>query len=665
MSDHLGPARAGADARHEDRPKVSRSSDSAGRRVWTDGVGLIAAGEGEQIELLADVMSAIRVGVYVWEPADPAHGDPSDPGTMRLVCANPASVAATGCAIEAVLGKTMREAFPAFADTEEAKVYTEVALGGRMRVFEDVQFRRNPVPDRLFRVRVFALPRRRVATAFIDVTGERIAEAQVIETLESISEAFYTLDREGRFTYINADGERLVGLSRAQLLGRTVLEVYPQTAGQPLTVARERALREQVAMSMETYYEPWDKWLSARFYPNRGGLAVYFTDVTERKQLEAQLLQSQKLEAVGQLAAGVAHDFNNLLTVIEGYAALARARLDDDPHFVAEALSEIHNATGSAAALTAKLLSFSRTRPLSTTYADVNEVVASALDLVDPLIGEDITVHRQLSPEFLGARIDTAQIQQVIVNLAVNARDAMARGGNLWVTTATVELDGASSPALEPGSYASVTVRDDGSGMDADTLARIFEPFFTTKPAGHGTGLGLSTAFATLKQAAGHLHAVSTPGQGTAFIIHLPIAAAPAAPEPVLAPGPTRGERGERGDGRILLVEDDTQLRRLLAKTLIAAGYDVLQAGSHDEALRHCWARRFDLMITDGVRPGRDDVTLARAATAHQPHMAVLYISGHQPGDNSRVAVTPDATFLPKPFTADELTARVRRLLER
>jgi signal transduction histidine kinase len=383
----------------------------------------------------------------------------------------------------------------------------------------------------------------------------------------------------------------------------------------------------------------------------------------ERRTLEAQLLQSQRIEAVGQLASGVAHDFNNLLNVIDAYSALAQTELERDASFVAEALEEIRSACASAAALTSKLLAFSRTQPLHTTVADLNAIVSSALDLVAPLIGEGIVVHRQLDPAFIGARVDLAHVEQVIVNLAVNARDAMSGGGNLWVSTHSVGLDEDSISGLEPGRYASVTVRDDGAGMDAQTLTQIFEPFFTTKSVGEGTGLGLSTALRTIGQAGGRLEATSTPGEGSTFTIYLPRAEPPVAPRTTVEPAPIASRRGGE---RILLVEDEGSLRQLFARILVSDGYDVVKAGSHDEALRECSGRRFDLMITDGVRPGDDDVALAQAAALHQPDMAVLYISGYKRDRVSGLEIEAgNAAVLPKPFSAGQLTERVHELLDR
>ncbi|MGA2010402.1 MAG: PAS domain-containing protein [Solirubrobacteraceae bacterium] len=617
--------------------------------------------------LFSSIVSEIDVGLYVWHL-----DDPGDPGAMRLVYANPASVAATGIPVADVLGLTLREAFPELAETDDVAVYAEVALGGETRFLGGVPFRGDLVCDRSYLVRVFALPLQRVAVEFNDVTGLREAEGRALETLESMSDGFYMLDADMCFTYVNAEAERLLGHRRADLVGRGMLDVLAQDAAQPLWAAHARALREQVAVVVEERYEPRDRWFSMRLHPGRQGLVVYFQDVTEQKRLESQLLQSQKLEAVGHLAAGVAHDFNNLLTVIEGYAALAQHKLSPDASFVADALREIRSATASATALTAKLLAFSREQPLHPVVADINGVVASALSLVAPLIGEDIAVHRELDPRTGSAVVDMTQIEQVLVNLAVNARDAMPGGGNLWVATGSAELaasGAAATPAGSPrpagstqdglpaGSYGWVSVRDDGCGMDGATLRQIFDPFFTTKPEGEGTGLGLSTAFGTIRQAGGRLEVASAPGAGTTFTIWLPQAELAVAPS---------GAPGGAGRARILLVEDEAPLRRLLAGALRGEGHVVIESGDSLEALRLCSSESFDLLVTDSVMPGGSGVELARAATARDAHLPVLHISGapieRDPGDAAELSAV---AFLAKPFSVDELLAQVSEMLER
>ena len=323
--------------------------------------------------------------------------------------------------------------------------------------------------------------------------AERAANARTIETWESMSDAFFTVDDAVRLTNVNGPAEQLLGHSRAELLTRKLLDFLPGAEGQPIWTGMLQALHDQIAGLAEGNFGLAGAWVSARFHPVEGGLAVYLQDVSEQKRLGAQLHQSQKLEAVGLLASGVAHDFNNVLTIIEGYSALGQARLESDPQFIVTALQEIRAASASAGALTARLLAFSRNDPAAIAVTDINEIVKRALNLVAPLIGEDITVHRILTPERIGVEVDASQIESVIVNLAVTARDAMGTGGDLWVASGLTHVDVAGAWELAPGGYAFVSVRDNGSGMDATTRDRIFDPFFTTKAAGQGTGLGRPT----------------------------------------------------------------------------------------------------------------------------------------------------------------------------
>jgi PAS domain S-box-containing protein len=464
--------------------------------------------------LFASIVTSIQVGLYIWQLEE---GDDLD--ALRLVYANPASAIATGVPVEDAIGRTMREVFPQ-AGGERAAECAEVARGAEGRLMGDVTHRDESNSTRIYRLRAFPLPMQQVGLAFNDVTGERTAEGRALAMLESMSDGFYMLDPQMRFTFVNAQGAKLMGRAREQMLGRAMLEVFPEGKGQALYEGQVRALQGQVTVVLEELYEPWDRWFAMRFYPSPDGLAVYFQDVTARKQLEAQLLQSQKLEAVGHLAGGVAHDFNNLLTVIDGYTSRAQARIDPQATAAVSALSEVRAATARASALTAKLLAFSRKQPLNTSVASVSAIVESAMDMLAPLVGEDIVVHRELDPDAGRALVDVGLIEQVLVNLTVNARDAMVGGGNLWVSTghATLQSDSESGA----GDYAFARVRDDGCGMDEPTLAQIFDPFFTTKPIGEGTGLGLSTAFGTVRQAGGRLEVSSAPGAGTTFTVWLP-----------------------------------------------------------------------------------------------------------------------------------------------
>ncbi|MCK9460057.1 MAG: response regulator [Proteobacteria bacterium] len=394
-------------------------------------------------------------------------------------------------------------------------------------------------------------------------------------------------------------------------------------------------------------------------------------DITARKhaearhsELEAQLLGAQKMEAIGRLAGGVAHDFNNLLSVIISYAEFAIDQLrESDP--VRSDLVEIHKAGQRAAALTRQLLAFGRKQMLAPEVLSLNDVVTDIESMLSRLLGEDVDVVTHLAEDLGNVTADRGQIEQVIMNLAVNSRDAMPEGGKLTIETANVELDesyAARHVAVVPGRYVLLSVSDTGCGMDAETQSRIFEPFFTTKERGKGTGIGLSTAYGIVKQSGGNTCVYSEPGQGTAFKVYLPRVSAPvveAAPKPV--------SEAPRGSETVLVVEDEDAVRRLTERILRAAGYRVLAASNGGEALLLCEKHgdAIDLLLTDVVMPqmgGRE--LFARLATI-SPGLRVLFTSGYT--DDTIVhhgLLAPGTRFIGKPFNAAALARKVREVLD-
>jgi signal transduction histidine kinase/CheY-like chemotaxis protein len=396
------------------------------------------------------------------------------------------------------------------------------------------------------------------------------------------------------------------------------------------------------------------------------------SEFVERKQAEEalrlkeeELRQSQKMEAVGRLAGGIAHDFNNLLTVITGYSQLLLGRRGSDAPDRVE-IEEINTAGARAAALTRQLLAFSRRQVLQPKVLELNAVVGNMERMLRPLIGEDIALHTVLQPQLGRVLADPGQIEQVIMNLAVNARDAMPHGGRLTIETANVELNETYARRLltiTPGPHVLLAVSDTGCGMDAETQKRIFEPFFTTKERGKGTGLGLSTVYGIVKQSGGSIWVYSEPGRGTTFKIYLPRVEAPAEsvePDTARARPPT-------GTETILLVEDEAGVRSLGRAALQVYGYTVLEATDGDEAIRICDGRRdaIHLLVTDMVMPEMDGRTLAERLTARLPRMKVLYLSGYAGGaivENG--LLNTGAAFLPKPFTPLTLARKVREVLD-
>ena len=389
------------------------------------------------------------------------------------------------------------------------------------------------------------------------------------------------------------------------------------------------------------------------------------TDITDRKLLEEQLRQSQKMEAIGQLAGGIAHDFNNLLTSVLGYSNLALNRLS--PHEpIREEIEEIQKAGDRAANLTRQLLAFSRKQLFEPVVLDVNARIVESTRMLSRLIGERIRLVTELDPSLGSVRADPGQIEQVLVNLVVNARDAMPEGGTLTIRTQNADVDAVSARrhfGAAPGEYVVLTVADTGTGIDAETQKRIFEPFFTTKEKPLGTGLGLATVYGIVRQTKGQIFVASEPGRGATFAIYLPrLDAVPRAD--IAAPALPRPSRGTE---TILLVEDEGPVRELTRRCLEQRGYAVLPAANAEEALDLVAEHRghLDLLLTDVVMPGASGPDLARRLTAERPGLQVLFVSGY-PDDSpgSAELIEAGSAFLQKPFTADTLARKVRDLLD-
>ena len=404
-------------------------------------------------------------------------------------------------------------------------------------------------------------------------------------------------------------------------------------------------------------------------FDERGALervSWYFLDRTEQKQLEEQLRQSQKMEAVGLLAGGVAHDFNNLLTVINSYSDLIQRRLGTGQNAIAEMIAEIRSAGDRASQLTRQLLAFGRKQVLAPVSLDLNGLVGGVESMLRRLIGEDITVSCELGARSPTVYADRGQIEQVVLNLALNSRDAMPQGGRIAIATRDVVVDAARAalhPGVASGSYVALVVADSGHGMDAETCARIFEPFFTTKGAGKGTGLGLATVYGILRQSGGFVEVESAPGQGATFTVYLPR-------DPGQTPRRARqSTQGHvvRGVETVLLVEDEDSIRALCRQVLVEQGYRVIEARHGEEALARTTGQLdgIDLLITDVVMPQMGGRALADRVQGERPGIKVLYISGYTDDDIVRHGVSEDSvSFLPKPFTPQMLLRRVREVLD-
>ncbi|HYP26289.1 MAG TPA: response regulator [Blastocatellia bacterium] len=411
----------------------------------------------------------------------------------------------------------------------------------------------------------------------------------------------------------------------------------------------------------------FDRYTSPILDPDgeSNGRVWFFRDLTEKRHLEEQLRQSQKMEAVGRLAGGIAHDFNNLLTAIIGYSQVL-LRKDDLMDSMRGPIEEIEKAGQRAASLTSQLMVFSRKQVLQPKVLDLNMVVRGIEKMIRRLIGEHITVETSLSPDLGRVRADPGQIEQIIVNLAVNARDAMPRGGTLVIETANVDFDQEYIKHhidLQRGPYVMLSLSDNGVGMDLQTLAHIFEPFFTTKEVGRGTGLGLATVYAIVKTCGGSVWVYSEPGQGTTFKVYLPRVEVPADKESYDEPG-----ESPKGSETILLVEDDETVRRLARSVLQMNGYDLLEATNGEEALMRYEQHTgpIHLVLTDVVMPQMNGSDLVTRVRFKYPDVKALFMSGYTAN-----AILDDevmkrgVAFLQKPFSAEVLLRKVREVLDK
>jgi two-component system, cell cycle sensor histidine kinase and response regulator CckA len=394
-------------------------------------------------------------------------------------------------------------------------------------------------------------------------------------------------------------------------------------------------------------------------------IEMFAEDITERRVLENQFRQAQKMEAIGRLAGGVAHDFNNLLTVISGYTEqLLERTAAADPAF--PKIDAIHHATDRAASLTRQLLAFSRKQLLELKVVDINAIVSGMERLLFPLIGENIELHTVLASDLGRTRADAGQIEQVLMNLVVNSKDALPRGGGITIQTANLDLGrdeiSREYQYIRPGPYVMLRVSDDGLGMDAETQARIFEPFFTTKEKGKGTGLGLSTVYGIIKQSGGYVLVQSEPGKGTTFRIYLPrVEDVADTTQPPRTQAPDR-----KASETVLLVEDEESVRQLIRETLEAKGYKVLEAKNGTQALEIAGRGKthIDILITDVVMPGMNGREVSSRLSVTHPNTRVLYLSGYAEDAIFHEGVLdPEASFLQKPFTLQTLARKVREVL--
>ncbi|HVM59964.1 MAG TPA: PAS domain S-box protein [Verrucomicrobiae bacterium] len=511
-----------------------------------------------------------------------------------------------------------------------------------------------------------------------DITERKGAEGVRLELaaiIESSEDAIFATNLDGTITTWNAAAERLFGYSATEATGQPVQMIIPPERAHEkqeifgrIASGRRVSQLEMVCLTKKGHHTD----ISISVSPIRDasgnivGASTIARDISERKRLQQQLQQSQKVEAIGRLAGGVAHDFNNILTTIIGYCDLTREEVDVRGNARTN-IEEIAAAAERAASLTRQLLAFSRKQTLQPKVLDLNAVVGNLDKMLRRLIGEDVDLITKLTTDLGRVRADPGQIEQVIMNLAVNARDAMPDGGKLLIETANIKLD--SETMLLPqdvptGAYVMIAVTDTGTGMTEEVKAHLFEPFFTTKPQGHGTGLGLSTCYGIVKQSGGHIHVYSEVGRGTTFKVYLPriLEGAPMdMPESAAVAHP-------KGTETILLVEDDQSVRGLSARLLRSKGYNVVEASNGQEALYVAKQRapgEIALLLTDVIMPEMGGRELADQFRAVHPNAKVLFCSGYtQEAIDRGGELEPGTAFLQKPYTPSVLGQKIREVLD-
>jgi len=502
----------------------------------------------------------------------------------------------------------------------------------------------------------------------------RRSEADFRSVVEDAPYGIYRASITGRFLQVNPALQKMLGYElEEELLRRDLATDIFRHTGEYKRLSEILSRTEEIKdMEMEWKKQddtPITVRCSGRRVNDENGVAAYFEvfaeDVTEKRVLERQLRTAQKMEAIGRLSGGIAHDFNNHLGVIIGYSRVLKRQLGENNVLCEHAL-EIEKAGQRAASLTKQLLAFSRQQVLTPAVLSLNTLAADMEKMLPRLLGEDIEVSLILDPGLGNVKADQGQIEQVIMNLAVNARDAMPAGGKLKIQTANVVLDQMytrSHPGSKAGDYVMLAVTDTGTGMEAGTLTHMFEPFFTTKERGKGTGLGLATVYGIVKQSNGYISVESSPGKGSSFQIYLPRDEG----QPAAEEQKTDLAENLRGSESILLAEDSESLRKLAQSNLESVGFHVLSASSGEEALevavRH--GSTFDLLLTDVVMPGMNGRLLAEQLLPRQPGMKVLYMSGYT---DSFIAghgvLEPGTNLLHKPFTEEVLIRKVREVLD-
>jgi PAS domain S-box-containing protein len=618
-----------------------------------------------------ELLDAVKSGVIVFDLADSA-----DDSTLRLVHANGVATRLLKRDLARSMGMRASEALPD-ASPERLGAYAEVC---RTRVARDLGRIMDKDGRNSYRVRALPVNEGSVAVVFDPLEdGSRDRLSQFLsEVLEHVPTMVFMKEAdELRFEYFNKAGEELLGVSRDALIGKNDHDFFPrEQADFFVSMDREVLVRGTVEdIPAEPIETPRGRrWLHTRKIPVHDALGTprhllgVSVDITEQKlatdALQEQLRQAQKMEAVGRLAGGVAHDFNNLLSVIMGYTSLSLdAASGDDP--IRAQLGEVLGAAERARDLTRQLLAFSRQQVLEPRVVNLNEVMSHVERMLERLIGEDVEFMAVKAPALGSVRVDPGQIEQVLLNLVVNARDAMPKGGKLTIETANVELDetyAAEHPTVVAGAHVMLAVSDTGHGMDRATQERIFEPFFTTKEVGRGTGLGLSTVFGVVRQSGGHIWVYSEPGKGAVFKVYFPrVEAEASASIHRTRPAPRSGTE------TVLVLEDEEHVRRVVLAMLARTGYRVLEAATAAQAIEIAENKQqsIDLLLTDVVMPTMSGPEVVERIRKIRPKLKAICMSGYTDETVFRHGILESGVaFLQKPITPDSLRQKIRSVLD-
>ena len=599
-----------------------------------------------------------------------------DAGTGEITAANPFLARLLGYSDTELLGKKLWEISP-FDDTGKSKIafkelqseeyirYDDLPLETRDGRSIDVEFVSNVYlsgSDRIIQCNIRDITDRKATRRAQQTSDERYRAL-----FDYAPDGITITNREGRYVDVNPSICRMSGYSRDELLG---LRASDLVAPVDLPHLNDALSTIAIASEYQRDYQLRHKDGSAvavnvmaTGMPD-GNLLAIVRDVTEHKALEAQVQQTQKMEAIGRLAGGIAHDFNNLLTVILGSCELLLDGIDpDDPK--TPDIEEIQTAGTRAAGLTRQLLAFSRKEIIEPALLDLNAILADLQPMLHRLIKEHITIRWTPQPVLPRIKADRGQMEQVVINLALNAQDAMPSGGTLTIETANRVIDERRTAlrlSVTPGRYVVLTVTDTGAGMTPEVREHIFEPFFTTKATGKGTGLGLATVHGIVARIGGGVNVSTEAGRGTTFEVYLP----EAAPADTTVTVPERATPPGTGTERVLVVEDNAALRGLTRRLLERQGYVVVVAANATEALRQFEDQPgFDVLLTDVVMPGRSGPDLAKQLVEHQPELKVVYMSGYtEEAVVQRGVLNPGIAFLHKPFTAEALGRKLRGVLD-